>query len=339
MKKIDFRVLKKKLIYFTPRKYKEVMRKQIIYAGLKQEFVTRFISFSILFSVSVGVIITFDLWLLGLGTLAFLVGIGCGILSFIILQTSVIFIADSRAEEIEKILPDALQLMGANIRAGMTIDRAIWLSARPEFGVFEDEIKRVGAKTVAGKPIEKALMEMTKRIKSDILEKTVKLIIEGIAAGGEIANLMEEIANNIRVTRSLKKEIKSSVVTYSIFILFAAVIGAPALFSIGLFFVETMTKLWTPEVLGGVEAGSGFAGGGFFSKATGPQVTPTQLFWFAIASLMVMTFFGSLIIGLIQSGKEKIGLKFIPLLMSGAIIVFFVVHFVISLIFGGFFLM
>ena len=247
-------------------------------------------------------------------------------------------IADSRAAEVEKVLPDALQLMSANIRAGMTVDRAIWLAARPEFGIFEEEIRKVGAKTLGGKPIKTALLEIKQRIKSDILDKTVRLLIEGIESGGELANLLEETAANIRVTQAVKREIKASVTTYSIFIVFAAVLGAPMLYSLSMFFVEVMTQLWAPDILGGIDiSGGGSMGSGLLAKAGAPQITPDQLFWFAVASILTTTFFGSLITGLIQTGKEKNGLRYIPLFMLGALAVFFIAQVLIKYLFGSFF--
>jgi len=336
MKKTD---VKEKLSYFTPRGYVEFLRKQMNYAGMKGELAGRLIGFSLFFSIFLSLVIVFDLLVLGWETLGIVIGIAAGIVSIVSIHTFIILLADSRAAEIEKILPDALQLMSANVRAGMTVDKAIWLSARPEFGILEEEIKRVGAKTVGGKSVKVALTEMAERIKSDILEKTVKLIIEGMESGGELAHLLEEIANNVRVTQSLRKEIKASVMTYSIFILFAAVLGAPMLFAISVFFVDVMTKLWSPSLLGGIESTSGGVSGpgGFLAKATGPQVTVDQLFWFAIASLTLTTFFGSLIIGLIQTGREKNGLKFIPLLVTGAIGIFLLARFIIEMLFGGLF--
>ncbi|MFH1473947.1 MAG: type II secretion system F family protein [Candidatus Aenigmatarchaeota archaeon] len=330
--------MREKLFYYTPMKYKQSLVKQLIYAGVKENIIERFIGFTFFFSIFLGLVIAFDLFLIGLGITGIIIGLGIGGLTLGIIQVLIILIADSRAAEIEKVLPDALQLMSANIRAGMTVDRAILLAARPEFGLLEEEIRRVGSKTVGGKPIKIALLEIKQRVKSDILDKAVKLLIEGIESGGELAHLLEETANNIRVTQAMKREIKASVTTYSIFILFAAVLGAPMLYAMSLFFVEVMTKLWSPEVLGGVEAsGSIEMAGGFLSQASAPQITPDQLFWFAITSIAITTFFGSLIIGLIQTGKEKNGIKFIPLFMLGAISVFLVAFFLISTIFGSFF--
>jgi flagellar protein FlaJ len=329
--------IKEKLFYFTPMKYKQALIRQLRYAGLRDEITERFIGFTFFFSICLGLVIALDLFLIGWGINGIVIGLGMGGLILAIIQILIILIADSRAAEVEKVLPDALQLMSANIRAGMTVDRAIWLAARPEFGILEDEIRKVGAKTVGGKPIKVALLEIKQRIKSDILDKTVRLIIEGIESGGELAHLLEETANNIRTTQALKREIKASVTTYSIFILFAAVLGAPALYAISLFFVEVMTKLWSPEVLGGIKVTGSTMGGGMLSRASAPQITTDQLFWFAISSIAVTTFFGSLIIGLIQTGKEKNGLKFIPMFMIGAIAVFLLAHLLISSLFGGFF--
>ena len=332
--------IKEKLFYFTPMKYKQALVKELRYAGFREEIIEKFIGFTFFYSICLGIIIAFDLFLIGWGINGIILGLGIGGLILAATQLSIILIADSRAAEVEKVLPDALQLMSANIRAGMTVDRAIWLAARPEFGVFEEEIRKVGAKTLGGKSIKTALLEINNRIKSDILDKTVRLLIEGIESGGELAHLLEETAANIRVTQAVRREIRASVTTYSIFIVFAAVLGAPMLYALSMFFVEVMTKLWSPDILGGISMGGtagGSLGGGMLAKAGAPQITPDQLFWFAIASIATTTFFGALITGLIQTGREKNGAKFIPLFMVGAIAVFLLAHFLIGYLFGGFF--
>lgn len=334
VKNIRFR---EKIAFFTPKKYKESLKKQMLYAGVSEKIIDRFIGFAFFFTIFLGFVLAFDFWLIGWGINGILLGIGVGFSLLIIIQISIILIADSRAAEIEKVLPDALQLMSANVRAGMTVDRAIWLAARPEFGILEEELKRAGTKTIGGKPIKVALMEMSERIKSDLLEKTFRLVIEGIESGGELAHLLEETSNNVRNVQNLRKEIKSSVTTYSIFIFFAAVLGAPALYAISLFFVEIMTKLWSPKILGGTTVTGSTIGGGMLSKAGAPTITVDQLFWFATSAITVTTLFGSLIIGLIQTGKEKNGIKFIPLLTCGALIVFIAAQFLIKILFGGFF--
>lgn len=328
--------LYKRITYLAPKRYKNNLEQQMIYAGFEEPVVEKFIGFSVLFSLFVAIVVAFVLWLFGLGLNGILGGIGSGVAIISLANISLTLIADSRAREIDIVLPDCLQLIAANIRAGMTVDKAVWLSARPEFGVLEDEIRKVGAKTLGGKPIKIAFREMSSRIKSNTLDRTVKLIIEGMESGGELAHLLEENSINIRTSQALQKEIRASVMMYSLFILFAAIIGAPLLYAISLYFVEVITKMWSPQMM--TATTEAFAGGAGFIKATGPQITPKELLYFIIASLSITTFFGAIIIGLIQYGQERRGIKYIPLLMGGAFAIFLIARFVINMMFGGIFI-
>ncbi|OGI12119.1 hypothetical protein A3K64_02165 [Candidatus Micrarchaeota archaeon RBG_16_36_9] len=325
------------IYYFTPKKYREFFKAQIMYAGIKEATTNKVVGISYLLSIILFINSSIILWIMGFGLMSLPIGLGIGGAVIIFTYLFFMLVADSRANQIETVLPDALQLISANVRAGMTIDRAIWLSARPEFGVLEEEIKMVGARTMGGKPLKLALTEMTKTIKSSILDRTIKLLLEGIESGGELAHLLEEVASNVRTTQTLKKEIKSSVMTYSIFILFAAVIAAPFLFSISIFFVDTMVNLWGTANLGTAMTASTMGMGSMFSKAKGPQISVDELFWFSVVTLLVSSFFGSLIIGLIQTGKEKNGLKLIPLMAGASITILIIALTIVKMLFKGFF--
>jgi len=56
-------------------------------------------------------------------------------------------------EKIETVFPDFLQLVASNLRAGITVDRAMLLSARPEFAPLDKEILQSGRDISTGKPI------------------------------------------------------------------------------------------------------------------------------------------------------------------------------------------
>ncbi len=98
-----------------------------------------------------------------------------------------------------------------------------------------------------------------------------------------------------------------------------------------------MTTLWGSIGTGTEIAGQGMGIGGFLKKATGPQITVDDLFWFSVSALSITAFFGSLSIGLIQTGKEKNGLRLIPLLLIGSITVLIVSRMVVEMFFGSFF--
>ncbi|MFB6088882.1 MAG: type II secretion system F family protein [Candidatus Aenigmatarchaeota archaeon] len=313
--------------------YTDSLEDILNYAGLYETSALRFSGFMLLYSIAVG-ITSFSLSFILFGPL---LSIPIGIIGFVGFQGLVYIIlvltADSRAGTVEEILPDALLLMAANIRAGMSMDRAIWLSARPEFGPLEEEIKRVGRKVFSGTTMEKALLDMNTRIKSDIMDRAVRLITEGIKSGGEMAHLLEETASDIRNSQAMQKEVKSNVMMYSMFIIFASVLGSPLLFSISLYFVETTNELWGAQMSGSQK---GFEKMGGFIKMEGPQITVGELQLFSIACILLTTVSGSLLIGLIQNGESKTGLKYAPIMAGGGLAVFFISKFLVSSIFGAF---
>ncbi len=321
-----------RIAFFLPEKYKSGLKQTLVYAGFEKKDTEKLIGFAALFSLSIGLVAFFLATLLNFGLIAAGVGLLSAAASLALIHISFLMISDSRGREIENALPDCLQLISANIRAGMTIDKAVWLSARKEFGILEEEIRKVGAKTFGGRPIKFALQDMTTSIKSTILDRTIKLIIEGMESGGELAKLMDETAGNIRTQQTLRKEIYGSVMMYTLFIAFAAVLGAPLLFAISIYFIEVTSKLWAIPGIASSSAGAGNMG---FLKMTGPQIPAGDLFLFSIATIMVTTFFGSMIIGLIQYGQEKRGLKYVPAFMGAALAMFFVANFLIRMLFGG----
>jgi len=315
---------------FAP--YTNSIRKVLKYAGMEDVSSMEFSGFMLLYSSVLGLMS----FLLSLLFFNLLISVIFGLSAFfgfqLIIYIILSLVVDSRARQIEEILPDALQLMSANIRAGMTLDRAIWLSARPEFGPLEDEIKRFGREVFGGVSMSDSLSKMKERVKSKILERTVKLIQEGIESGGEMAHLLDETASDIRNIKVMKEEVKSNVMMYSMFIIFASVLGSPLLFSISVYFIEMMSGLWSAQM---ADIGDMPYQQSGLIKMTGSQVSPSEMFIFAIATIIMTTVFGSLIIGLIQGGKEKRGLKYIPFLTGGALLVFFVIRFLITTMFSS----
>ena len=117
------------------RKYKQ----QLIYAG-KSNSPRIYVGCSLLISIILGIISFFVSFIYLELLYAVLISLFTFAVVIIVSYVLLVLAADKRAQKIEKVLPDALQLVSANIRAGMTIDKALWLCARPEFGPFEKEL-------------------------------------------------------------------------------------------------------------------------------------------------------------------------------------------------------
>jgi type II secretory pathway component PulF len=218
--------------------------------------------------------------------------------------------------------------MSSNLRAGMTIDRAMLLSSRPEFSPLDQEILRTGKEIATGKGIATALEDMSRRIGSEKIEKTILLIISGIKAGGSLDVLLEQTAVNMRERNFVEKKAGGNVLMYVIFIFVAVAVGAPVLFGLSNILVETLT-----EILSGLPS--------IDAQTTSQMTMPFSLTsvnisvefinYFCIAFIFVIDVLASLVLGLIMKGEEKEGLKY----LLPMILISFAIFFLIKLILSG----
>lgn len=235
--------------------------------------------------------------------------------------------ADARGRMVEEVLPDALHLMSSNLRAGLTTDKALMLAVKPEFGPLAEELDIVGKKVVMGKDVGEALLEMSKRVRSERLRETALLIRAGLKSGGELAHLLSQTAQNLRNQKFIEEKVKASVLMYFIFIFSAICFGSPILFGLSSFLVEVLTKS-----LGSIEIPE--------TSATQLPLTlsklsisPDFIMTFVIVCLVTTSIFGSLVLGLIKKGNEREGLKYIPVVLALTLLTFFLVKIIISNLF------
>jgi len=229
----------------------------------------------------------------------------------------------ARIKKIEDVFPDFLQLVASNLRAGMTVDRAMFLSSRPEFAPLDHEILQAGKDISTGKPVEVALKSMSKRINSEKVDKTLLIILSGIRAGGDLAVLLEETASSMRQRGFVEKKAASQVLMYVIFIFLAVAVFAPGLFSLSGVLVETMTNL-----MGGM------------SPDAMPQNLPVSfntitisesfVFWFSLIFIVVMDIMAALVLGLVSRGNEKEGLRYLPVMLGLSLGIFFALGKILS---------
>ncbi|VVB58004.1 Type II secretion system (T2SS), protein F [Candidatus Anstonella stagnisolia] len=241
------------------------------------------------------------------------------LLVFLLSYTVLIMLAEERKKQVESVLPDFLLLASSNVRAGMAIDSALWHAAKPEFGLLSREVENVSRQAFAGTPFPKALDMLSMRFDSKALRRSISLIKQGIASGGEMAQILERTAEDSRAMQILAKEIYASLLMYVIFIVFAAAIGTPFLFAVS-------TKLIS--ILEGVFASmpviSSAAGAGFIHPVS-PSISSSEFYLFTLASATITAVFASLIIGAIQYGSKKQGIKYIPLILGASIAIFLLI--------------
>ena len=223
----------------------------------------------------------------------------------------------NRTKAVEAVFPDFLQLTSANISAGMPIDRALWYAVRPGFGVLAKEIETVAKNTMAGEDLSSALTNFANKYNSKIIQRSISLLLEGMAAGGELADLLNKVAMNIEETKLIKKEMASSVTTYVIFIIFATIIAAPVLFGLSTQLLEVIKAI--TGRLGPTMSSSGSMMGFSFS---GEAIKTKDFRIFAYLMLSISAFSSACIISIIRKGRVKDGLAQIPVFIIVSLLIY-----------------
>ena len=250
----------------------------------------------------------------------------------IIFYYSLSLAAEKRARMIETIMPDFLQLLSSNLKAGMTMDKAMMDAARPEFGDFSHLIKRVGKNISFGRDLGDSLMAVASEVKSDTLQRTMKLIKESLIAGGETVVLLEQIASAIKNEQLAQEKVKNSVLAYILFITIAVAGGAPILFGLSSFLVEYMQTLFK-----GVSIPQTSAMGLPTIGISQLKFSPDTVMIFVILFLLLNAIIGSMVIGELRKGKAVYGLRYMPMLLIVSFAVFFLVRLIIKGLTAGIF--
>jgi len=238
----------------------------------------------------------------------------------------------NRKKEVEEVLADFLLLTSANVRAGMTIDKALWHAVRPRFGILAREIEMVAKRTLSGDDLESALNEFAESYDSVLLKRSVSLLVEGLNAGGEIAGLLNNIALNIQETQIIRKEMSSAVTTYAIFIQFATIFAAPFLFALAGELLKVVSKLsQVVDVDEGIMSQSGFA----FSFGGGGGLVYSDFLIFAMVTLIATSIISNIIVSTIKKGDAREALTSVPGTLAVSLALFFTISHFLGQFLGG----
>lgn len=317
------------IVRLFPRKIRKSFRQSVRYSNIKldpDDFLGFIITFGLIGGSTGGVLLdSFALLPLAFGFIVSFIAVE--LLFYLMISFSI----DAKTKEVEEVLPDALQLMSSNVRAGLTTDKALLMAARPEFGAFGEEIRRVGRETMTGRDLASALLDTTTRIKSDHLSRTMDLIVNSIRSGGELADLLDQTSMDLRDQQMMQKEISAGVLMYVIFIFIAIGLGAPGLFAMSSFLVKILSaniKMISSQMPQETTSSS-------MISLTGVSVEPEFVDLFSTIAITVSCIFGSLIMGLIRTGREKDGVKYLPILLIISLVLFYTIKYAMESLFGG----
>lgn len=114
-----------------------------------------------------------------------------------------------RREQLEEQLIEGITTMCNVLRAGHSFQTAMNSIASDMEGPLAEEFGRVSRETQRGMSLEASMNAMSERIGSDDLDMMCQTILIQRQVGGNLAEVLEKIAETIRSRMDLKEEIKT----------------------------------------------------------------------------------------------------------------------------------
>lgn len=212
-----------------------------------------------------------------------------------------------RRSEIEDGMADALHHMAVSVRTGLVLESVIQEIANADYGALSEEFSRVILEIRKGRPLKDALLAFGRRTGSKTLQRVMSLVIEGIEAGGPIADVLDEVSDNMRAIKMIQRERKTSTSQQISFLAMASLIAGP-------FVMGVVGAL--PEVMAAVA-------GEMSDLPLGELVgVRTALTFYVFAQAAA----AGLMMGVVMYGDIKKGLKFSVPLGLAATLIFFIVQ-------------
>jgi Flp pilus assembly protein TadB len=233
------------------------------------------------------------------------------------------FLADNIADKIDKVLPDALLLMAANLKSGVIPEQAFLATVRPQFGPLNPLLRYAAIQVESGRTFEQALLEMGTLSSSQSLNQATRIIAEGVRSGAELSRILESLANDLLANENLRAQMKAEIKSYQLFIILTSLIAAPLLYGVASFLLQVMAAIaskapTTTNMPMNANLGilSNFHFGGIY-------IPSNLLVLTYVINLLVLAVSTALINAELMEGRIRNGLKYIPLYISIVLAIFF----------------
>ena len=257
-------------------------------------------------------------WIVLSVVIASLVGVGLvlllpgfwqvGIIMFLVVADLMIgypyLRASQRIDEIEEALPDALKQIADTLRAGGTYEYALREIATAEYGPLRKEMNNVLRKLEEGENFENALKTLSQNVDSRLVQRTVTIIIDSVKSGAGLADILDEISEDVKATHQIASERKTRTMLQVIFMFTAGSLVAPAIFG----FVSTISN----TLITSAAAAKGAAATAEIIKAR--NASDTILLGIQ-GYMLIEVLAASVIISLMREGKIAKSVIYFPVLL------------------------
>jgi tight adherence protein B len=142
---------------------------------------------------------------LGRPLIALLVGVICAFIPFMVIRGK----RNKRMRQMDEQLPDSMDLMTSALRAGLSLPAALQLVAQEGPSPLAEEFGYTFDEQNLGMDIKDAMVNMARRIDSLDIKFFVTAVVVQRETGGNLAEIMENIAHIIRERFRILGDVRS----------------------------------------------------------------------------------------------------------------------------------
>ncbi len=239
-----------------------------------------------------------------------------------------------RTVSMEKVLPDFLRQVSQNLKAGLTLDKALWNSIDPSYKELSFEIRLMAKRVMVGEDLVSAMFTFAKKYNSPELLRTFSLLAESNKSGSEMAYIVDSVVDSLEKNKSLKDEIRATSTAYTIFISIIVIVIIPLLFSLAFNLVGVLES-----ITGKFENVGQVQGANLPLNIADLNISfdPSMLYYFILGAVIVSSFTASLLISIIRNGDLRATPKYVLVYCTLSILSFLGIFNVVSKLFSSLF--
>ena len=219
-----------------------------------------------------------------------------------------------RVDAIESRLPDFLNDLAETRRAGLTLAASLQSCSLSDYGALTPEIQKMANQVSWGVPFTDALAQFAERVKTNLVRRSVHLIIEASRTGGSVADILKAAARDAYEIKALESERRVNMMTYLIVLY--------VVFFVFMTVIAVMDAKFIPQVIAanqvagqiGVEESNVPLGGGNLDQET-------MRFTFFSAAI-VQAIGNGIVGGVLSEGRVTAGFRHVAIMAFSAWLLF-----------------
>jgi len=149
---------------------------------------------------------------------------------YVVVILYIVYKMQKREDNINEELPEYILQLSALLNVGLAIESALNELSKTQDGYLNNEIKRSLIEMSLGKSFDESFTDLINRCQSNNVKQVFQIIINTKQTGGNLSEILEEIAMDLKDMQMLQKESRANIIMSIMFLLIAAIIATPFAF-------------------------------------------------------------------------------------------------------------